>query len=113
MPNDCFNKITIRGDENAINKLLANDLDMNNYYEWNIDTRGSRGVMLNIISAWEPPFEHLEYIIQEYKVWLKNEWYEEGGNAGLFIGYWDDNKLNLKELRWQDWCLEDYETYFR
>ena len=113
MPNDCFNKITIRGYENAITTLLANGLHLNNHYEWSIDSKGSRGVMLNIMTSWEPPFEHFEYLIEKYKIWLKCEWYEEGGTAGLFLGYWDEDKINLKELVWEDWCVEDYETYFR
>ena len=44
--------------------------------------------------------------------WVKNEWYEEGGLAGVWIGSKKEDKLYIKELQWEDITIEGKMTLF-
>jgi hypothetical protein len=70
--------------------------------------RGRRGIIFNIWSAWNPDFEWLESLIHKYpNCWIKNEWSEEGGFAGVWIGRVDNNNEPVIEsLTWEDICIE-------
>ena len=54
-------------------------------------------------------------IEQNKDLWIHCEWFEEGGMAGVFIASWDkkENKLSVKDLEWEDWCMEEYAHHFR
>jgi hypothetical protein len=70
--------------------------------------RGRRGIIFNIWSPWNPDFEWLESLILKYpNCWIKNEWSEEGGFAGVWIGHVDNNNEPVIEsLTWEDICIE-------
>ena len=59
---------------------------------------------LGVFSKW---FEWLKSLLNKYpNCWIKNEWAEEGGTAGVWIGYVKDNENIIKELEWNDICAE-------
>ena len=118
MPNDCWNHITITCENPSVpdelNSLVMNELqhkenDEYIYHETvEMKKRCRRGIIFNIWSPWNPDFEWLESLILKYpNCWIKNEWSEEGGFAGVWIGHVDNNNEPVIEsLTWEDICIE-------
>lgn len=119
MPNDCFNHITITCEDiskiEELNALIINELQhksVNEKYVYNdtvnMLTRGHRGIIFDLWTAWNPNYEWLESLLDKYpNCWVKNEWWEEGGFAGVWIGYvTNSNEKDIKQLTWNDICLE-------
>ena len=107
MPNDCWSYITIIFKNiNDFNLFIENELK-NNVNIKNLEY-AKQGLQFRIWSAWLPDFNLLENFMIKYpSIWIKNEWKEEGGKAGIWIGY--DN--GIKQFEWDDLCLEE-ESYF-
>jgi hypothetical protein len=59
-------------------------------------------------SAWNPNYEWLESLLDKYpNCWVKNEWSEEGGFAGVWVGYFNNkNEKIVKQMDWDDICIE-------
>lgn len=135
MPNDCINSVRIGATEQTI-KLLADtefsfeklcpgpsgDRTDWNYehwgtkwdrYDYRLEKRGDQGIILHFTTAWAPPTEFFKYLIETHKdIWLRCDWSEEGGGAGMFIGKWDKEEnfcLDIQEFSWEDWCLEEWQ----
>jgi len=117
MPNDCWSHMTITCENPEavceLNKLIFNELkheenDKRVYHETvEMIKRGTRGIIFDIWSAWNPDYEWLESLLEKYpNCWIKNEWSEEGGCAGVWIGYNNNNEKIIKNLQWDDICLE-------
>lgn len=130
MPNDCRNFVTITGEPETIKLLVEKKLDFdffvptpndlvdgdaliqwryNNWgtkwcpYEYQEKQIGVRGMRVAFYSAWNPPFHFFEKLLEKFPgIWIKCEWHEEGGYAGVWVG----NKDEIKELTWMDMCLE-------
>jgi len=121
MPNDCWNKLTITSeDREELNSLITNEFQHieNSDYVYNetakMYKRGCRGAILSLRSAWNPPYDFLENILINYpSCWIKNEWNEEGGFAGVWIGYvTSDGEKIIKDLQWDDLSIEDKHYLF-
>ena len=117
MPNDCFNELIITSHDNPaeLNTLIKNEFMNNNvYHEYvKVSKKGQRGIYLTLRSAWKPDFIWLESLITKYpSCWIKNEWIEEGGNAGVWVGCMTNNKPVITQLEWDDLCLEAKYHYF-
>ena len=112
MPNDCINYVTITcKDEEVINTLISEKLELNKYVK--IIKRGSRGIIFEIWSPWIPDYKWLESLLEKYpNCWIKNEWHEEGGLAGVWIGYLVDNEKIIKKYCWNDLSIEDQHYLF-
>ena len=129
MPNDCWNNITITvEDEDTLNLLfnteikplidIENDNDNDNERKGfiTIKTRGKKGLYFTLWSSWYPDFLWLQSLITKYQTcWVKNEWSEEGGTAGVWVGTYSEDKdnLNIKSLEWDDLSIEGQYYYFR
>ncbi len=85
--------------------------------EWalKIKHRGVQGVVLNLWSPWAPDMDRLERFQNTWKsLWIKNEWSEEGGGAGVWISYYDRaGERVLKSLEWNEGCIEEQAHLFR
>ena len=117
MPNDCWNHITItcenREFNDEFNNLVINELkhkeDEKYVYHETIDMlkRGTRGIIFSLLTAWNPDYEWLECLLEKYpNCWIKNEWSEEGGTAGVWIGFVKNNEKIIQQLTWDDICIE-------
>ena len=117
MPNDCWNHITItcenREFTEELNNLIINELKHKEdekyvYHETvNMLKRGTRGIICSLWSDWNPDYEWLDSLLDKYpNCWIKNEWSEEGGFAGVWIGFVKNNEKIIKQLTWDDICLE-------
>lgn len=107
MPNDCKNIITITfKKENSLNDFINIELRNNNFQ--NILTRGRFGIIVEIITAWLPDFDWLKNLLISYpECWIKNEWHEEGGMAGVWIAYMENEETIIKQMNWHDLSIED------
>jgi hypothetical protein len=115
MPNYCNNYITIKF--NSDNDLHNFEKDFLNFYECfekEIRRKGTRGIVVKTVTRWKPDFEWLEKILYTYdKCWIKNDWNEEGGIAGVWVGQYEDSGIVvINEMKWNDLCVEDMALLF-
>ena len=115
MPNDCWNNITITCDDlEELNNLFINELTREEgpdyeeefYYYKNIhiEKRCLKGAKIRQLTAWTPDYEWLESLLTKYpNCWIKNEWNEEGGNAGVWVG---SAKKEIQSMQWEDLSIE-------
>ena len=108
MPNDCWNHITItceREDETGeLNSLFMNELQRETIQ---VVKKTRRGIIFDMWSAWNPDYEWLETLLYRYpNCWVKNEWSEESGIAGVWVGYMDNNQPIVRNLAWEDISIE-------
>jgi len=114
MPNDCTNEFTIASHENPdqLNTLIGREF--NDFGEqMEIRRRWSHGISFKLITAWEPDFEFLERLLNNYhECWVKNEWWEEGGRAGVWVGgtLYNGEKREIQRMEWKDMCIEGYNS---
>lgn len=110
MPNECSNYITIKFNLQNDADDFVNDFFKN--YEGGRDKRLSRkgtyGVIVGVITPWGPDVEWLLKILEKYhKCWIKTEWNEGGGIAGVWVGYYKDGEKVIHEMEWPDLTTED------
>ena len=91
MPNDCWNNMTFISEDNSeeLTELFNNEIKAKNPPDDRliINYKGSNGIKIQLWSAWGADNEWLNTLVEKYpKCWIKNDWYEEGGGAGIFIG---------------------------
>ena len=129
MPNECTNTNTITivsGSAVKLNTFIESDLQMKKFRFYNPESegggefeyiasvknvlkRGKTGIVFVYLSDSFPPLEWLQEVVGKYpEFWIKNEWIEEGGKAGIWIG--KDGGENIESFEWTDLCLE--EKYF-
>jgi hypothetical protein len=115
MTNDCFNNLTIVSHDNPqqLNNLFETEfIDK----KIQIDYKGDQGIKLELWSPWTPDFKWLESLITKYpECWIKNEWWEEGGNAGIWTGgaIYKGRSENIVRIEWTDICIEGIHQYFK
>ena len=113
MPNNCWNYITITSKHPLVlNSLLQTEI--REYHRAEIVQKGKYGLIIRLWSPWQPQFDWLSTLLDIYPgCWIKNEWNEEGGMAGVWIGFVDENHgKTIKRLEWQDLCLEEKHYLF-
>lgn len=113
MPNDCWNNITI---------VTRNSDELNNFINEEIKdhhlavfTKRSRnGAIINIWSPNTLPREWLTRLLDSYPTcWIKNEWKEEAGMAGVWVGYVNENNQKvIKEFDWRDLSVDEEHFFF-
>ena len=108
MPNDCYNVLTVTSETSIdeLTKLINNEI--NAISDVTILIRGNRGIKCEFISAWTPDFNWLETLLENYPTcWIKNEWKEEGGMAGVWIGRLEFGVKQVTNMSWVDLSLEE------
>ena len=139
MPNYCSCKLRIGADKETIQFLSDSEFSFEKirprpedveWYEWNCDfwgtkwertnyrllRKGEMGMEISFTTAWNPPFALFEHLVEVHQdVWLKCDWSEEGGFAGVFIVSWEskEKKVKVESLEWQDWCDEEWHHRMR
>lgn len=84
-------------------------------FDYKLELEGEEALQMKFTTAWAPPTEFFKRLLEKYPdIWLKCDWSEEGGAAGIFIGYTDEKKaVVVDEFAWQDWCIEESAHRFR
>lgn len=122
MPNDCTNIITITCqnaemlDQFIDSEIQAIEQHNTQYHEViKIYKRGKLGIVFKLWSAWGPDIRWFETILENYpELWIKNEWNEEGGMAGVWVGYMkNNNQKAIESLSWRDLSIEEEDYFFR
>jgi hypothetical protein len=114
MPNDCWNNITIAShyNPNQLQELINTEFKDKKI---EIQQQGKHGIKLMLWSAWKPNYEWLESFVTKYPdCWIKNDWNEEGGTAGVWIGgrLFKDDASSIKKFQWKDIPIEGENMYF-
>jgi hypothetical protein len=121
MPNDCWNNVTVVFDDsNDLTNFVTNELTrepgldysegMFYYKNITIKTTCPKGIQFTQLTAWSPDFNGLQSILTKYpNCWLKNDWYEEGGTSGVWVG---SLKNGVQSMQWEDLCLEAKQEIF-
>ena len=121
MPNDCWSFMTITcEDPDQLTRLVQKELQYKEngalvYHETiEMVKRGVKGIVFRVLTAASPNFVWLESLLSNYpSCWVKNEWEEEGGHAGVWVGYTnEDGDPIVKQMTWNDLCIEAKYFYF-
>jgi hypothetical protein len=121
-----FEKLLPQPEFEPLSDVSGND---DRWYQWRIQHWGTKwdrfdyklkhlgqaGLELQFTTAWAPPTEFFKSLLEKYPdIWLKCDWNEEGGMAGIFLGYTNEKKaVEIHEMEWQDWCMEEYDFRMR
>jgi hypothetical protein len=75
---------------------------------YKVKTRGHHGFVVEMNTNWRPDTEWLNYLVKKYPlVWVKNEWYEESGMAGIYVnGYLDGSVVEPIDIYWKELSKE-------
>lgn len=120
MPNECCNHITITCENiDEISNLVKNELqhiELNDFVfneRVHMLKRGKKGIIFEIVTDWNPDFDWLNSLLSSYpKCWIKNEWNEEGGTAGVWVGFVKNNEPFVQSMTWEDLCIESRHFMF-
>jgi hypothetical protein len=110
MPNDCWNHISVKATHDQIRRILAEDLQ--GVPEWNLRVRqvGRGALIFNLWSPNVPAEAFVRTLLDKYEgIWVKNEWDEEGGTAGVIVG----TKDAVSQLTWNEGCIEEWDHRLR
>jgi hypothetical protein len=109
MPNICNNYITIKfASENELQDFVNARIDSHHGWDKKIISKGTRGIILTNKTCWQPDFNWLKNTLEHYgDCWIKNDWTEEGGLAGVWIGQYCNGELVVNEMKWLDLGVED------
>jgi hypothetical protein len=126
MGNDCWNQLTITCENSAdeLNNLITNEIQYKQNDEHDesvhnehvrIIARGKHGIKVDMYTKWQPDFEWLTGLLDKYpNCWVKNQWDEEGGMAGVWVGFVDQSgKKQVQEMCWRDLCIEEKVYFFK
>lgn len=119
MANDCINIITIIcKNRSTLNEFIYKELEVrlhkDPYNEFiKILKRGKFGIVFKLWSPLKADYEWLQHTLSLYpEFWIKNEWNEEAGMAGVWVGYTkENNKPVIESFMWKDLSIEE-EYYF-
>lgn len=141
MPNDCWCEVRIGADSERINFFFETEFSFEklrpfpigsdeDWHEWNhtnwgskwdrtrylLIRRGEKGMEIKFTTAWSPPTELFKYLVETYHdVWIRCDWSEEGGLAGVFVVRWNEekNEIEITDSSWLDWCMEEWNMRMR
>ncbi len=140
MPNWCSNTVRVGASPDTLKELLDAKLsfetlmprpaEVEDWYEWNVNhwgtkwdcdhfnvkEQGRKGFIAGFNTAWSPPLAFFRNLCEKKKdLWVKCDWNEESGYAGVFVMHWDEEKgeVNVKSLDWDDWCMEEWDDRMR
>jgi|LauGreDrversion4_2_1035121.scaffolds.fasta_scaffold459740_2 hypothetical protein len=112
MSKSCFNYITIICDcEVELNNFIVDELKYKDeesgedifYEEINVIKRGKKGIVFEISSMIKPDLQILHSLLKKHpKLWIKNEWNTEHGYAGVWIGCYNSDKMDIVHFHWKD-----------
>ena len=118
MPNECRNRIIITCEDcEHLNNLVQYELTREvgksyNYYDKNITIhkQSVNGIKFTQITPNEPDYALLKKIVLKFPmVWIKNEWIEEGGKAGILLYNYE---AGIQSHTWNDLSIDSRYRHF-
>jgi hypothetical protein len=105
----CNKELFIEEFNNLIINILKHKVDDKYVYFEEIDVLkcGTQGIIFSYWTEWNPNRLFLECLLDKYpNCWIKNEWKQERGFEGVWIGFVVKNEKIIKELTWDTVFLE-------
>ena len=104
MPNDCYNELLIVSlfdDGQELNSMIENEII--HLPELIIHERSRRAIRIGYVTPWGPSVYWMESLIMKYpRCWLKNDWKEDGGMAGVWVGRMMNGLKYIRNSEWID-----------
>jgi hypothetical protein len=98
MPNYCTNQITIVG--HAEDLAVIERERVYSFFKDVSMTRKDTTLSINCKTEWKPPVQFLLKLLELYpRSWIKNAWSEEGGYAGIWIAF-NQEQLKVRDMVW-------------
>ena len=105
MPNDCWNVLTVKATNEQIRAMLTREFTDVPPWAFKLLQASEEVLIFKIWSRWTPDKARMDRLFNTYQgIWIKNEWNEEGGLAGVIVGTKDE----LQELTWDEGCIEEW-----
>jgi hypothetical protein len=108
----------ITASSEELEALMLEEFKDTPHWALTIHKRGPEAVCIKLWSRWLPDFEWLVKLLTKYpSCWIKDEWEEEGGTAGVWIGTGASEARRgtgepvIQRLEWDDMSIE--EEYMR
>lgn len=119
--NNCWNYITIILNQDELITLMHHELMYSNLknkllFHDHIELlqQSDKGIKIKVWSQSKPNFQWLSKMINTYKsCWIKNEWYEESGLSGIWIGQILEDGPNIIKYEWNDLSVDEENIYFK
>ena len=93
MPNDCWNVFTVKAENAQIRTILTQEFTNVPRWAFRLFEVGEETINFKIWSRWSPDKDLMDRLFNSYEgIWIKNEWNEEGGLAGVIVGTKDDQE---------------------
>ena len=76
---------------------------------WALDVQqvGRGALVFRLWSANVPADDFITTLFEKYEgIWLKNEWIEEGGMAGVIVS----TQGSIARLDWNEGCIEEWDS---
>lgn len=110
MPNDCWNMITIYASNSQVREILLNEFRSVPGWAFTLRRVGEEALYFRLWSPNRPASEFMDNLWNNYDgIWMKNEWSEEGGSAGVIVG----RKMAVQRFEWIEGCIEEEGHRFR
>ena len=110
--NSCTNVLTIICEDkpNVIDSIINDEFSTDSLpvKSYIVKIVGKYGFVVEMNTNWRPDTEWLNYLVKKYPlIWIKNEWYEESGMAGIYVnGYLDGSVVEPIDICWKELSKE-------
>ena len=105
MPNDCWNVLTVKATDEQIRTILTREFTDVPPWAFKLLQASKEVLIFKIWSRWTPDKARMDRLFNNYDgIWIKNEWNEEGGYAGIIVG----TKSEVHEISWDEGCIEEW-----
>jgi len=128
MPNHCTCHVTVIGHQEDIDIFATHQLSFAHFvprpeeaeadwYTWNVEHWGTKWeawdyverfheenlLDVEFVTAWAPPIAFFEALLLKYpRCWLKCIFHEEGGIAGVWVGWVKAGTVKSKHIFWNE-----------
>jgi hypothetical protein len=128
MPNHCHCHVTVIGHQEDIDVFATHQLSFAHFvprpveaeadwYTWNVEHWGTKWeawdyvegfheenlLDVEFVTAWAPPVAFFEALLLKYpRSWIKCLFHEEGGMAGVWVGWVKAGAVKSKHMLWNE-----------
>ncbi len=97
--------MTIKATNQQVRDILQKEFCDVPDWAFSLKKLGQGAIIFSLWSKWVPNEEFMMKLFDTYPdIWIKNEWDEEGGTAGVIVG----TKETLERITWDEGCIEEW-----